>query len=197
MASVSPTPPKAVDSGSDGFGRAGYFKESREPIYSALLVLPFLLVYEIGVAFLRSDVINGGDAIVMRLSSPVVHYLGVSGSLVSVVVIVAAFIFWQIARKGKWRFKPPVLTLMFFESFCFAILLFLILGMFASYVSNASEASRPGGNHAAGREDSQSRAQAELRRPVACARHSGGSDTPFRDFILYCGAGVLKSLFFA
>src|SRR3954447_20148670 len=86
-------------------GGMNYFDESRQPIYSAALVLPFLLIYEVGVALLRSDVINGGDAIVMRLSAPIIRYLGVSGNLVSVIVIVAAFVAWQVVRKGTWKVK--------------------------------------------------------------------------------------------
>src|SRR5579862_9146768 len=41
----------------------GYWRQTRQPMYSALLVLPFILVYEIGIFFMHSKFVNGGDAI--------------------------------------------------------------------------------------------------------------------------------------
>jgi membrane protease YdiL (CAAX protease family) len=187
--------------------KRGYLKESQQPIYSALIVLPFLLVYEIGVVVLRSDVINGGQAIIKQLGAPVVQNLGVSGSLISLVFIVAAFLVWQIRRKGTWKVQPPVLAAMSVESLFFAVILFLILRMFVHYVSDDPRPV-PTKRHASIQNPSErkgvtceSSAPCAVRavgpQLVPCAVRSNVDSGPeLRDFVLYCGAGVYEELVF-
>ncbi|MEI6234926.1 MAG: CPBP family intramembrane glutamic endopeptidase [Planctomycetota bacterium] len=179
-ADFSPTPPS-------GEARS-YWSESRQPIYSALLVLPFLMIYEVGLVVLRSDVINGGQAILKHLGAPVVQFLGVSGGLISIVFIVAAFFVWQFRRKGTWKVQWPVLSFMFFESLFYAVLLFLVLRAFVHYVA---EDPRPPvmKRHTMMVE----RVPSEV---VCAARSTGESGTDLRDFVLYCGAGVYEELVF-
>ena len=175
-------------------GRGAYFKESLQPIYSAWLVLPFLVVYELGLMIMRRDVINGGDAIVMRLGEPVVKWLGVSGGLISVVFIVIAFVVWQLKRKGKWQVHPPVLAGMFLESLGFAVLLFLILGFFVHYISDETPRTQPRRRAAAA--ELAPHAASGPAGLVPCARKSEASIPELRDFVLYCGAGVYEELVF-
>lgn len=194
--SLQPNSPDRT-SGRPGILEQGYLKESKQPIYSAALVLPFLLVYEIGLIVLRSDLINGGQAILKQLGAPIVRSLGVSGSLVSLVVIVVAFVIWQIRRNGTWKIQPPVLAAMFVESFFFALLLFLVLRVFVHYVADDPAPPR---RHATSREavsNDARRLTASERSPVPCAsRSSAESGTELRDFVLYCGAGVYEELVF-
>lgn len=182
--------------------KRGYLKESQQPIYSALIVLPFLLVYEIGVVLLRSDVINGGQAIIKQLGAPVVRNLGVSGSLISLVFIVAAFLVWQIRRKGTWKVQAPVLAAMCIESLFFAVILFLILRLFVHYVTDdlrpvpvKRHASMQNSvDHADSARGSAVSADAKL---MPCAVRSNVEAGPeLRDFVLYCGAGVYEELVF-
>ena len=175
----------------------GYWRESQQPIYSALIVLPFLAVYEIGLVALHSDVINGGQAIIKQLGAPVVRTLGVSGSLISLVFIVAAFLVWQIRRKGTWKVQTPILVAMFVESLFFAVLLFLILRLFVHYVADDPRPV-PTKRHTEMRlNDPQQPAATHEALPVPCAvRTSAESGTELRDFVLYCGAGVYEELVF-
>ncbi len=192
--SLQPNSPGRT-SGRPGILEQGYLKESKQPIYSAALVLPFLLVYEIGLIVLRSDLINGGQAILKQLGAPIVRSLGVSGSLVSIVIIAAAFVIWQIRCKGTWKIQPPVLAAMFVESFFFALLLFLVLRVFVHYVAE-DPLSNPPRRHATSREAVSNDAP-QRRSPVPCAsRSSAESGTELRDFVLYCGAGVYEELVF-
>ena len=170
----------------------GYFAESRQPIYSALLVLPFLVIYEAGLVVLRSDVINGGQAILKHLGAPVVRYLGVSGGLISIVFLLAAFLVWQYRRKGTWKVKMPVLVFMFIESLFYAVMLFMLLRAFVHY---AAEDPRP----IPVKKYTMQVEPAWRAAPhvVPCATRSGGeSGTELRDFVLYCGAGVYEELVF-
>ena len=184
-------------------GRLGYFKESQLPIYSAWLVLPFLLFYQIGIIIMPSNVINGGEAIVKKLGGMIVSSLGISGSLVSIIFIVAAFLIWQNRRKGKWQIYPPVLAVMCLESLIYALLLFQILSFFAQSVSpppnrRAEVLPVPCGADAPPAE--LCRLEARTTRPtlpVPCASRSGNSSgVELRDFVLYCGAGVYEELVF-
>ena len=47
-----------------------YWRETRQPIYSAALVLPFILVYEAGLVALRAQVINGFSDLILALYGP-------------------------------------------------------------------------------------------------------------------------------
>jgi hypothetical protein len=76
----------------------GYFAETRAPIYSAALVLPFLLIYQTGLVVLKSRVINGGDAIISTLSHTLFRTVGVQLSFASVIVPICAFLIWQYRK---------------------------------------------------------------------------------------------------
>lgn len=159
-------------------------------------MLPFLLAYEIGLVLMPADVINGGDAIVMRLGAPIVKNLGVSGSFVSVLFVAAAFVFWQIRRKGKWKVYPHVLAAMYLESLFFAVLLFLALQFFVQHTAveprNTKERASIQAQH-----PRESAAQStEPARLVPCAKRSAAGTPELRDFILFCGAGVFEELVF-
>ena len=168
-----------------------YFKESTLPIYSALLVLPFLLIYEIGIVCLRSDTINGGDAIVINMAGPAFHQLGVSGGAISLIFLVGFFLVWQYRRRGPWGFKPPVLMAMFFESLFYAVLLFLMLQFLVHHMNDDAPLRR---GHAQIQQPSRevsaiesASAYAAKPVPVPCARPSGGSFQT-RDLVLYLAA---------
>lgn len=159
----------------------GYFTETLQPIYSALLVFPFLLIYELGLFIFRSDVINGGDAMLMKFGAYFFKHIGLEGSLISVAVLVIAFIAWQIRRHGSWKFQPPLLAGMFFESLFFAVCLFMMLQFFVTHFEPA--------RHALNTVTSSG--------PVQCAVSNRAAPTPeLRDFVLYCGAGVFEELVF-
>ncbi|HLX62010.1 MAG TPA: CPBP family glutamic-type intramembrane protease [Planctomycetota bacterium] len=152
-------------------------------------MLPFLLAYEIGLVLMPADVINGGDAIVMRLGAPIIKNLGVSGSFVSVLFIAAAFIVWQVRRKGSWKIRAPILATMFLESLFFAVLLFLMLQFFVQHVTDEPRGGR-------GRTAMQSPQAVPAARLVPCAKHAVTGTVGLRDFVLFCGAGVFEELVF-
>ena len=155
---------------SDSGASPSYWQETRQPIYSAALILPFIVIYECGLLFLHADVINGGDAILLSLGGHILKFIGIKTSFVSVLVLILFFLIWQVWKKGTWKFRPPLLLATVFESVLYAVLLFLLLGFIVHYLPPASV-------------------------PVMSQGGSSGNSV-LRDFVLYCGAGVYEELVF-
>ncbi|MCX7805779.1 MAG: CPBP family intramembrane metalloprotease [Planctomycetota bacterium] len=158
---------------------AGYLSESRRPIYSALLVLPYAVVYEIGVIALQAGLtgepvreINGGDYLIRRVLSPIVGHF----AFASFLVLCAAYFVWQYEKGGRrpFAFDRGTLLLTFVESLGFALILCLI----SRYLWNLSARVE--------------RAAGTL--PVAAS--GGGFGDQLKMLILFCGAGVYEELVF-
>ncbi|MCY3022516.1 MAG: CPBP family intramembrane metalloprotease [Planctomycetota bacterium] len=197
-----------------------YWRETRQPIYSAVLVLPFLLIYEIGLLWLRSDVINGGDAILLHLGGFIMRWMGLGASIMSVLVLVLVFVVAQIKRRGNWAIRPPLLVPLFLESLAYAVLLFMLLGWCIPYLprgrTSGNEQMRPppggavrAGRPHYGRRDAGGTGGAATSGTYAA--HGGGAQVPMAsvkpvnrsgirgfvlDVVLYCGAGVYEELVF-
>ncbi len=118
-----------------------YLKETRRPVYSMALVLPFFLIYHIGSLFLRSTYINGADALIIRLLSA----LSVHSMFASALVLFVCFIVWQVRTRASWDIQPRRLLVLFGESLGFALLLFLIFAWFPVLFSRAVASKNPGG----------------------------------------------------
>jgi membrane protease YdiL (CAAX protease family) len=99
-----------------------YLNETRRPIYSAALVLPFFLIYHIGTFFFRSTYINGADALILRI----LRALSVHSMFASAVVLLACFVIWQWRTRASWDISSRKLVLLFGESLFFAFLMFAI-----------------------------------------------------------------------
>jgi hypothetical protein len=102
----------------------GYLKETRRPVYSAAIILPFLFIYHAGTFFLKTTYINGADALIIRILSA----LSVHSIFASAIVLIASFIFWQMQTRASWKIKKSMLSLYFLESICFSLLLIFSLG---------------------------------------------------------------------
>ncbi len=111
----------------------GYFKETRRPVYSAALILPFLCVYHAGTLILRTTYINGADALIIRILSA----LSVHSMFGSVLVLGACFTIWQLRTRASWKVKPGTLLMYFIESVCFAFLLLFVFGWLTTHLSLA------------------------------------------------------------
>ena len=106
------------------FRLRGYLKETRRPIYSAALILPFLIIYHVGTFVLQTTYINGADALIIRiLSSFSVHSM-----FGSVLVLGICFIIWQVRDRASWKINSGILVVYFLESVCFALLLLFSFG---------------------------------------------------------------------
>jgi membrane protease YdiL (CAAX protease family) len=149
-----------------------YLTETRRPIYSALLLTPFLLIYHAGTALFQSDVINACDAVIQRnfLVARISDFFGLNASFASLLVLLVCFVIWEQRVKGGWRAERGLTVLLAFESLAFAALLFLLMHF----------AVAP--------------AFSQILLPAAAGSVSEGARAI--DFVLYCGAGVYEELVF-
>jgi hypothetical protein len=172
-----------------------YWRETQQPIYSALLVLPFLVVYEAGLLLLKSDVINGGDAILWTLGRPMLSWVGIEAASASVIALIAFFVVAQIRRKGSWTVRSEMLLMSFLESLFFAAILFMMLRYFIPYLPGAQiERQRPQAALQVSLDSTEKSAPLEMSGKSS--KQQATSGPRLRDFILYCGAGVYEELVF-
>jgi hypothetical protein len=117
----------------------GYWKETRKPVYSAALILPFLCIYHLGSWILRTTYINGADALIVRI----LNSLSVHSMFGSALVLLAAFTVWQLRTRASWKINFWMLFFTFLESVCFALLLLFAFGwvLFHSSFSAAAKGS--------------------------------------------------------
>jgi membrane protease YdiL (CAAX protease family) len=118
----------------------GYLKETRRPVYSAALLLPFLLIYHLGTIVLHTTYINGADALIIRILSA----FSVHSMFGSLLVLVLCFAFWQMYTRAGWKIKSGMLLLYFLESICFALLLLFAFGWLGTHLSFAVGGKRGG-----------------------------------------------------
>ena len=116
----------------------------------------------------RSNVINGGDAIIQRI----LRMFSVHVAFASAVVLLICFVVWQVRTGASWRIDPRKLVIKFIESMFFAVILFLFLGWLSIHLP------APGA--------------------VVCAGTDGRDplDSPLMALVLYCGAGIYEELVF-
>jgi membrane protease YdiL (CAAX protease family) len=111
----------------------GYLKETRRPVYSAALILPFLCVYHLGTVVFHTTYINGADALIIRILSA----LSVHSMLGSLLVLLACFTIWQLRTRASWKIKSGKFLFTFLESICFALLLLCAFGWLNTHFSMA------------------------------------------------------------
>jgi hypothetical protein len=102
----------------------GYLQETRRPIYSAALILPFLVVYHLGTIVLQTTYINGADALIVQI----LRIFSVHSMLGSVLVLGVCFVIWQVRTRASWTVNAGMLLIYFLESVCFALLLLFAFG---------------------------------------------------------------------
>lgn len=111
----------------------GYLKETRRPVYSAALILPFLCIYHAGTILLQTTYINGADALIIRILGS----LSVHSAFASALVLIACFTVWQLRSRASWKIKWSMLLAYLLEGACFAMLLLFAFGWLHTHVALA------------------------------------------------------------
>jgi hypothetical protein len=102
-----------------------YFQLSKGAVYSLLLALPLLVLYELGVAWSGRNgmtVINGADALV---KAPFIQLFG-RHAVVVLIALLGAYAVWSWRQEGKslgGRVEPRILLGMTLESILYSFLL--------------------------------------------------------------------------
>jgi membrane protease YdiL (CAAX protease family) len=118
----------------------GYWKETRKPIYSAALILPFLCIYHFGTLALNTTSINGADALIIRILS----MLSVHSMFSSALVLLFAFTIWQLRTRASWKINFRMLFFTLLESICFALFLMVAFGWISNHAIMATVAKGKG-----------------------------------------------------
>jgi len=117
-----------------------YLNETRKPVYSAALILPFFVVYHTGTLIFRTTYINGADALIVRLLA----LLSVRSAFASALVLLAGFLVWQLRTRASWKIDGTRLAWLYGESLGYAWLLVLLTGWLTVRLSLAAPAPRQG-----------------------------------------------------
>jgi hypothetical protein len=103
-------------------GDSSYWSATRRPIPCLIFILPALLAYEIGVAWLG----GGSGAIRAGADSWMRHALGVLGLTdrwLPPLALVLTLVGWQAVDRRDWKFSPMLVPGMALESFLLAVAL--------------------------------------------------------------------------
>ncbi len=119
-----------------------YLSETRRPVYSAALLLPFFIVYHAGTFLLGTTYVNGADALIVRVLS----LLSVHSIFASAILLLLCFAFWQLKTRASWNLEAGKLAALCAESCVFALLLFAITGWLAIHLSRPAARVGPRGS---------------------------------------------------
>ena len=109
---------------------SGYFAQSELPFASLALLLPLLVLYEIGTRHFASDPFAGTEhrIIAFKLMQEFFRLFGASGRYLPALAIVGILLAWHIARNDPWRVRPGTLAGMAIEG-CLLGLPLLAIGI--------------------------------------------------------------------
>jgi hypothetical protein len=112
-----------------------YAERTRESSYTLALVVPFLVIYEVGLIALRLTHLdfrarNGADAIIRFMLFPLgLQRAGTAGavlwSVVSMIVLAACYAVWRSREGERRQFRPRLVGWLYAESVGWAAILFV------------------------------------------------------------------------
>ena len=108
-----------------------YLSETRRPVYSAVLLLPFFVIYHLGTFLVGTTYLNGADALIVRILS----VFSVHTMFASAVLLLLLFVVWQLKTRASWKIDAAKIVALFCESCFFSLLLFLITGWLSVHLS--------------------------------------------------------------
>ena len=104
----------------------GYWAESRRPLASLLFILPFLVVYEVGILILGPAATRNGVDVWLR---HLLEWMGFGQYFLLPLLTIVILLSWQYTSREPWRISRGVLCGMLVESLALALCLRLILHM--------------------------------------------------------------------
>lgn len=117
------------------FARDSYLERTSRPVYAIAFLLPFIIFYELGTAFINTDVLNQSQVRVVAFVwlQDLLRYLGTGSRFAWIappLVVVAILVGLQITSRKQWYFCLGDYTPMLFECVFLAVPLILLSLMF-------------------------------------------------------------------
>jgi hypothetical protein len=118
---------------SPAVGVPGYMDDVHRPITCLIFLLPFIILYEVGIFYIsyQAGEAQTGKVIAVELLERFLALFGASGYYLPGLAIVVILLTWQVAIGENWRFSGQTVTGMWIESFMLAIPLLVL-----SHVAN-------------------------------------------------------------
>ena len=111
-------------------GYVSYWKESTRPMTSLVFVIPFILIYEVGVLLLPAGERNG----IVALLRWFLQTLGFGQYFLLPVLVVVILLAWHHTTGEKWRFRGKTLLRMLLESAGLGLLLLVLVRLLGSFL---------------------------------------------------------------
>jgi hypothetical protein len=111
---------------------SGYLKRSELPLASLILLLPFIILYEVGTRHFATDVFAQTEhrIIAFKLMQDFFWLFGATGKYLPALAIVGILMAWHIARNDPWQVRPGTLLGMMLEGAIWGLPL-LVFGLAA------------------------------------------------------------------
>lgn len=113
----------------------GYMDRSSRPLAGLLLLLPLIVVYEVGTRYFTTAALHGGEQQVIAFSKmqQFFRFFGANGRHLPALAVVASLLCWHIFRHDAWRVELTTLFGMAMESIILSLPLFLMGVLLARY----------------------------------------------------------------
>jgi hypothetical protein len=114
-------------------GIPGYMDDVHRPVTCLMFLLPFILLYELGIFYISYSASEPetGKVIAVEMFERFLALFGASGYYLPGLAIVLILLAWQVASGDNWKFSGQTIGGMWIESFLLAIPLLVL-----SHVAN-------------------------------------------------------------
>ncbi len=99
-----------------------YWQQSRRPLAAVALVLPLLVLYEVGIVTLGNQAVRNGADVWLR---QLLDLVGLGHYLLLPVLTLGLLLAWHHVRRDAWQIAPTVPLVMFAESAVLGLVLLI------------------------------------------------------------------------
>ena len=120
-----------------------YFVRSQQPLHSLMLLLPFILAYEVGT-FRYAGAMGGRQLAARTWVQQFLELFGAAGDYLPGLAVVVVLLAMHLSQRRKWRLRPGLYVAMACESLALALPL-LLFGLLTGSGHATAAFAGPGG----------------------------------------------------
>jgi hypothetical protein len=123
----------------------GYLQRATLPLPALVLLLPMVVMYEVGTRYLTTAARHGQDQQIIAFSKmqEFFHLFGATGRHLPALAVVASLLAWHIARNDKWRVDLATVVGMAVESVVLSLPVLLLGFLINRYFALAATSATP------------------------------------------------------